>query len=164
LTPPEEDSFYKDIPTSYEVGNVTGAELELFSSPAPVAEPRRPAEADRAKVITDAYWEHYRGRLTQPYVAILKVVRTCTANGIDDDVLKRAMARCTDDGWNLSAATISRAIAENSGTVKSRKQKENEAVWAAQMDRARILDQEQRMPGSTGDAWSTYFPALHQDI
>lgn len=91
-----------------------------------------PAPLHPADELTKAWWEHCKkhGRqITQKYVAVRQIVDGALANGVERDLLAKAMARCTEEGMPISGATLQIAIKKINPTPQQAAQANHHTGW-----------------------------------
>ena len=65
-----------------------------------------------ADALTAAFWEHHKQRTAQSFIAIRGIVRTALGNGLDRDMVARALDHLATEGRAISGGTITTAIGQ----------------------------------------------------
>jgi hypothetical protein len=96
--------------TSSTTSSSTAAAAKPARSRKPVVE--KSTEHQVADDLTVAFWDHHgRGR-AQSFISVKKIVRTAIGNGIERDLLARALDQVARTGRPVSGATIDYAIGD----------------------------------------------------
>lgn len=107
----------------------TSSTTTSTSAGEPAAAKRTPKQATKERTadgqhqvadeLTAAFWKvHGKGR-TQPYVSVLKIVRTAIGNGVERDQLARALNQVAKEG-SIAAWKLDNALSQLNGTGKPR--------------------------------------------
>lgn len=94
------------VPDSKRAGKPRGSAKSKDAKPK-ADKPNPHAVADD---LTRAFYDRHKQRLTQPYVALMKIIRVPIANDVDRDDLARALDLLATEGTAISGGTIRTAM------------------------------------------------------
>jgi len=87
------------------------AVADAASPPGPTPE-RATGKHQVADDLAGAFWEHHKARTAQSFIAIRGIVRTALANGLDRDMVARALDHLANEGRAISGGTITTALGQ----------------------------------------------------